>query len=138
MSDTIQNSGKCLCGAVHVEVAVMKKAAGVCHCGMCRKWVGGPYVSADCGTDVTFTGEENITVYDSSTWAERGFCNVCGSSLFYRSKATQNYHMPVGIFENLADLTLTSQIYIDKKPAFYSFAEQTATMTEAEVNEKWG
>ena len=138
MSDTIKNSGSCLCGAVQVEVAEMKKATGACHCGMCRKWVGGPYISADCGTDVTFTGEENITVYNSSAWAERGFCKICGSSLFYRLNATQHYHMPVGIFADLSELSLTSQIYIDKKPAFYSFAEQTTVMTEAEVLEKWG
>ncbi|NIT13149.1 MAG: GFA family protein, partial [Candidatus Dadabacteria bacterium] len=51
---------------------------------MCRKWCGGPLMAVNCGTDVTFEGEDNITVYDSSSWAERGFCSGCGSHLFYR------------------------------------------------------
>ena len=33
----------------------------------------------DCGADVTFKGEENISVFNSSLWAERGYCNKCGS-----------------------------------------------------------
>jgi hypothetical protein len=33
----------------------------------------------------------------------------------------------------LQDFTLASQIYIDNKPAYYSFAEQTPMLTEQQV-----
>ena len=38
----------------------------------------------DCGTDVIFEDESAIGVFESSEWAERGFCKSCGTALFYR------------------------------------------------------
>lgn len=37
-----------------------------------------------------------------------------------------------GAFES-QDFELATQIYIDRKPGYYDFANQTPTMTEAEV-----
>ena len=41
--------------------------------------------------------------------------------------------VPVGLFENLEGVVFESQIFIDEKPDYYSFADQTETMTGAEV-----
>lgn len=90
-----------------------------------------------CSAKVRFHGEEHISVYDSSEWAERGFCKKCGSHLFYKLKDLNEYQMPVGLFDSQEDLHLNLQVFIDKKPSFYSFANQTKEMTEAEVLEKY-
>ena len=71
--------GRCLCSAVTFVAEGVAAELHVCHCSMCRRWAGGPTFSTDVGS-VTFSGEENIQRYDSSTWAERGFCKRCGSS----------------------------------------------------------
>ena len=92
----------------------------------------------DCGTEVSFEGEENITVYDSSKWAERGFCKQCGSHLFYRLKENQQHMVPVGLFDNQEDFVFENQVFIDKKPAFYSFSNKTNDMAEAEIFEMYG
>lgn len=94
-------------------------------------------MSVSCGTDVVFEGEENITVYNSSEWAERGFCRQCGSHLFYRLKDINAHELPVGLFENQENFHFDLQVFVDRKPAFYSFANQTKKMTEAEVIEKF-
>ena len=133
MSDTIKGEGHCLCGAVSVTASTMGNKVGACHCGMCRRWTGGPLMAIDCSTNVTFEGEENITVFESSQWAERGFCNKCGSHLFYRLKENKQYYIPAGLFETCDNLVLNSQVFIDKKPAYYSFANETKNMTEAEI-----
>ncbi len=78
-----------------------------CHCGGCRKWASGAYMAVHCKNKVEFTGFENITIFKSSKWAERGFCKKCGSNLFY--------HL------------------IDKKPNYYQFANDTVNLTEAEI-----
>ena len=90
-----------------------------------------------CGIEVTFEGEENITVYNSSDWAERGFCNKCGSHLFYRLKGINDHQMPVGLFNNQEHFGFDLQVFIDRKPSFYSFSNKTNEMTEAEVIEKF-
>ncbi len=137
MSETISGIGSCLCGSVKFTTAEMKKEVGACHCEMCRKWAGGPLMSVFAGTNVTFEGEENISVYDSSPWAERGFCRKCGSGLFYRVKANQIHMIPMGLFDNCDEMDFNMQVYIDKKPKYYSFTNETATMTEAEVIAKY-
>jgi hypothetical protein len=104
---------------------------------MCRKWGGGPLMAFDCGTDVAIEGEENVSVYNSSDWAERGFCKQCGTHLFYRIKESQQYVLPVGLFDEDKRLTFEDQIFIDEKPSFYDFANKTNNMTGEEVFAKY-
>ena len=140
MSDKGKGKGKgsCLCGAIRITANNFKNKVGACHCGMCRKWGGGPLMAVNCGSDVSFEGKENISVFNSSDWAERGFCKKCGSHLFYRLKESQQHIIPVGLFDNQELFVFNNQVFIDKKPSFYSFANKTHDMTEAEVFEKYG
>lgn len=137
MSDLIEAKGSCLCGAIRVTAKAVSKNVGACHCSMCRKWTGGPLLAVDCGIDVSFEGQENISVFDSSEWAERGFCGKCGSHLFYRLKENKQHIMPAGLFENDETFVFHHQIFIDEKPAFYQFANETESMTGAEVFAKY-
>lgn len=137
MSDTVEGHGSCLCGAVSVKVKNLSKRVGACHCGMCRKWGGGPLLAVDCGNDVSFEGKEHISVYDSSDWGERGFCKICGTHIFYRLKENQQYTISTGLFEDQEFFVLDNQVFIDRKPSFYNFANETTNMTEAEVYEMY-
>jgi hypothetical protein len=85
------------------------------------------------GGSITFVGDENIGRYQSSEWAERGFCKVCGSNLFWRMLETNQHIISAGLLDDESVLTLEHQIYIDHKPAYYTFENQTQNMTEAEV-----
>lgn len=124
--------GHCLCGAVTVT-APDHTHLDACHCGMCRRWGGGPALMIACGKDVTIEGEESLSLYRSSDWAERGFCSICGSHLFYRLIANGDHFVPAGLFQPDIGLQLEGQIFIDKKPPYYSFANSTNDLTEAEV-----
>lgn len=132
-----EGKGRCLCGAVSFTARDTSSGVDACHCGMCRRWGGGPLMAVSCGTDVAFEGEENITVYDSSDWAERGFCRRCGSHLFYRLKGSREHQLPVGLFDDQDRFRFELQVFIDRKPPFYRFADETEEMTEAEVIAKY-
>jgi len=77
-------TGGCLCGTVRYEASAPFTRASICHCSMCRKAAGAPYMSfltlpraqlrLTAGTPAT---------YRSSERAERGFCASCGTALFY-------------------------------------------------------
>ncbi len=129
-------TASCLCGSVTIYAQPLNNHVGACHCGTCRKWGGGPFLAVDCGTNVALKSEENIAVYNSSEWAERGFCKKCGTHLFYRLKQTGQYIMSAGLFED-SEFELDHQIFIDKKPGWYDFANETENMTGAEVFEKF-
>ncbi len=87
----------------------------------------------ECGTAVEFVGAENITVFDSSDWAERGFCKHCGTHLFYRLKGTGQYSVPVGLFPDDEELEFATQVFVEEKPSFYAFSNKTKEMTGAEL-----
>jgi hypothetical protein len=99
---------------------------------MCRKWTGGAGMSIDAGEHTTFSGEEFVGRYSSSEWAERGFCKNCGTHLFYRLKKTDHYFLFIGLFGDTIAPRFDLQEFIDQKPAYYAFANETKTQTEAE------
>ncbi len=137
MPETQEGKGSCLCGSVQFIAAAMNRKFGACHCAMCRKWTGGPLMNVVCGPDVTFNGEEFIGIYESSQWAERGFCKKCGSGLFYKIKGSNPYHIPIGLFDSFEEITFKLQVCIDKKPEYYRFSNDTYNMTEAEIFAKY-
>jgi hypothetical protein len=90
-------------------------------------------VFAAAATDVVFEGAEQIGRYASSEWAERGFCKVCGSALFYFLKPAGMYMMSVGAFDDPSSFRLAREIFIDRKPDGYAFAGEHPRWTEAET-----
>ncbi len=133
MPDVCEANGSCLCGKIKISADSMNTHAATCHCSMCRKWSGGPLMVVDCGTDVSFSNQEHIKIYNSSDWAERGFCGECGSHLFYRLKENNQHFMPVGLIDSYNQFIFDHQIFIDDKPDYYSFANETTNMTGEEV-----
>lgn len=128
-----ERRGKCLCGAVEVTATDARDEVGACHCRMCRRWGGGPYMEIECGSNVEFSGKQHIAVYDSSAWAERGFCKQCGTHLFYRFKKNGHHGVPVGLFDDESGLSFAHQVFVDEKPGYYDFANETHDMTGPEL-----
>ncbi|MFC6633473.1 GFA family protein [Microbulbifer taiwanensis] len=129
--------GTCLCEAVTVEASESKEFEA-CHCGICRRWGGGPLLAVHCGNNAAFTGNESIATFASSDWAERGFCKNCGTHIFYHLKPTDEYIIPLGLFQSEGNFVFKGQVFIDQKPSFYEFSNQTENLTEREVFEKFG
>ena len=124
-------TGRCLCGAVKFAAEDVQTHVHACHCSMCRQWTGGPMQAAQVG-QVTFDGAQHIKRYESSPWAERGFCSECGSALFYLLKEPRMYMLATGAFDDAELFSLAGEIYIDEKPSGYAFAGGHPRMTGAE------
>lgn len=138
MDKGLTTEGRCLCGAVAVHAAVAAARVDACHCSMCRRWGGGPLLAVDAGVSVRLEGEEHIGVFASSDWAERGFCKSCGTHLFYRLKGSEHYMLPAGLVEGELPWSFVEQVFIDDKPGWYAFANETHNLTETEAFEKYG
>ena len=126
-------SGKCICGSVEVTVKPAQEQFSACHCEMCRKWSAGPFLAMGCGKNVVFNGVENITTFQSSEWAERLFCNKCGTSIAWQLKGGEDCHVSSQLFKETADFPFELQVFIDEKPGNYNFKEPTKTMTGPEI-----
>lgn len=123
-------TGKCLCGAVSFTASDVDPEIHACHCHICQRWFGGPALGVSTGS-VTFEGRENVATYDSSEWAERGFCARCGSNLFYRLRQQDRYVLFAGTFDQRDGFTLAGEIFIDAKPPGYDFAGTHQRLTGA-------
>jgi len=138
-----EKKGRCMCGAVSFTASNVPDTFGACHCEMCRRWAGSAFLGVTVAeTDVEFSGEQNISRVQSSQWAERTWCNACGTGLWYRVTAKGplggNYELPVGLFDSTENMRLVSEIFIDCKSGAFAFAGDTKKLTRAEVEEKYG
>ncbi|HEF8774707.1 GFA family protein [Providencia manganoxydans] len=127
------SQGQCLCGAVKIATQQPVDKISVCHCEMCQRWNGGPSFTIDCHSDVSIDGEEFITRFASSEWAERAFCKQCGTHLFYHLHTPSSYYVSSTLFGETKSATLAMQIFVDSKPAYYNFVEKTPMLTEQDI-----
>ena len=80
-------TGGCYCGAVKFSYTDPSLWSAHCHCTMCRRSHGAAYVtwvgvSAD---RFELTAQDKLRWYESSPGAQRGFCDRCGSTIFFQS-----------------------------------------------------
>ncbi|MFN0217435.1 MAG: GFA family protein [Hyphomicrobium sp.] len=128
-------SGRCLCGAVQFSFEPAEPEIDACHCTMCRRWGGGPALAIKAKGAPIITGADNVTAYKSSEWAERQFCKNCGTHLFYSSPSFSYFGVSAGTVDDQSGLSMTTEIFIDRKPDYYDFANATKRLTEAEFIE---
>ncbi len=138
---TTKHTGRCLCGTVQFATSMPHDTFSICHCGMCRRWSAGPFMSAHSEGPLEITsGAESLAWYRGSKWAERGFCRNCGSTLFYRLANDPDRFTAVSV-EALDDggkFALNRHIFVDYQPKRYAFADDTPRVTEAELFKEFG
>ncbi|EPO3921715.1 GFA family protein [Salmonella enterica subsp. houtenae serovar [1],40:z4,z23:-] len=129
--------GSCLCGSVSFETIEKVTEITACHCEMCNKWSSSPFIAVQLKESFSIIGEDNISYYQSSSWAERTFCKKCGTLLYYRSLTPVFYHFNAALFQPyIQSIPLTLEIFSDKKPNYYSFLmPNSKKMTEHDVLE---
>jgi len=103
---------------------------------MCQRWSSGPFFAVSA-SGVSFAGEDNLVRFRSSEWAERGFCKVCGSNLFYRMHDKDDYELCVGAINEKQDIVLSGEIFIDQKTDGFNFAGDHPRLTAKETIAKF-
>lgn len=110
--------------------------ASVCHCGMCMRWAGGPWIAVFVD-DLTFERCDSLQWIETSKWAQRAFCSRCGSSLFMRLTAEGPYHgttsVSLGVLDDKSGLVLVKEWFIDRKPDGYAFAGERECITQSQA-----
>ncbi|MEX3007070.1 GFA family protein [Hoeflea sp. TYP-13] len=121
------HKGSCLCGKVTFEVTGDLPRPSACHCSQCRKHSGHFEASTDLPrASVTVYGSENVTWYHSSEKVRRGFCSICGSSLFW-DPVDQDKHdwtaIAMGAFDTPTGTRLEKHIFVADKGDYYEIAD---------------
>lgn len=118
------HNGSCLCGAVGITVKGELAPPDACHCTKCRKQSGHFW----CSTDVpraalTVRGNDNISWFQSSERVRRGFCSVCGSTLFWDPKGRDKIAVSMGVFEAPTGTQLALHIFVADKGDYYTLGD---------------
>ncbi len=132
-----------MCGAVRFTARDVPTDFGACHCEMCRRWTGSALLGVTVPEgNVSWDDETHLKRIASSHWAERGFCDQCGSGMFFRvtmqGEWSGNLEFPIGVFDDPNGFVMRNEIYIDHKPDGFAYAgEGRKLMTRADCVAKF-
>ena len=117
-------TGGCLCGAVRYEVKGPLRDVINCHCSMCQRLHGGfgPHTKAR-KADITITEDAGLAWYRTSAVAQRGFCRVCGASLFWEPFAQDGTGILAGSLDGPTGLKTIGHIFVGEKCDFYAITD---------------
>ena len=120
----MRHTGSCLCRAVTFEFEGEIPGPDACHCTACRKQSGHFFVSADVPRSaLTVRGGENVTWFQSSPKARRGFCSVCGASLFWDPVGRDWTGIAMGAFDGPTNARLAVHVHMAEKGDYYNIAD---------------
>jgi len=113
-----------MCGAVKFEVDGALQPPDACHCVQCRKQSGHFFASSDVAKSaLRIQGEDKITWYRSSERVRRGFCSVCGSSLFFDAIFKDWIGVAMGALDTPSGTHLHMHIFVSEKGDYYEIAD---------------
>ncbi|WP_170603272.1 GFA family protein [Ruegeria arenilitoris] len=118
------HNGSCLCGAVAFTIDGNLSPPSVCHCGQCRKQSG--HVWASTWTDqnnLNFTANDTLQWFCASDSARRGFCNACGSFLFWQHNDEDTISISMGALSAPTGLMLSKHIFVADKGDYYDITD---------------
>jgi len=128
------HKGSCLCGAVTFEVRGDLAGPDACHCRQCRKQSGHYFSSTDVQRSaLTIRGEDQVTWYQSSEKARRGFCSVCGSSLFWDPMFRDWIGVAMGAFDTPTGIQLAVHIFVADKGDYYEIGDSVKQFQQGPI-----
>ena len=110
--------GGCYCGKIGFEVDGDIRPIIYCHCGQCRK-MSGHYMAASAAQTTELTIAGDVTWFQSSATAQRGFCATCGTHLFWRMDGEVHTSIEAGAFDEGTKLFAHKHIYVEAKADYY-------------------
>ena len=121
MSETLlEVCGGCHCGAVRYRASGVPPRVTECHCTQCRKQSGHRYAIVEAKTSaLNIEGADKITWYRASPAGERGFCAVCGSTLFWKSSEEDFTGLLAASVDAPNGLVMAKHIYVADKGGYY-------------------
>jgi hypothetical protein len=102
-------TGGCQCGAVRYALYTAPDRAGICHCRMCQKSVGGPFKAwANVRMENFAWTRGDPSMFRSSSAAVRGFCGRCGTPLYFSYvKRPDSISLTIGSLDTPGAVRLT-------------------------------
>lgn len=116
---TAHYTGGCQCDAVRFALYGEPVRIGVCHCRMCQKAAGAPFMAlADIPLTAFAWTRGTPATFRSSSRADRDFCARCGTPLSYRKIDGDKIELMCGAFDEPARVAPTYAVGTESKVAW--------------------
>ena len=120
-------TGSCLCGQLRFSASLPTLWVAHCHCTLCQKNAGAAFVTWAGFNEADAVLEDpgkTLTWYSATENAYRGFCNQCGSTVFFKSaRWPGELHITVVNIHQKFEQAPQAHVYWDSKQAWLHFAD---------------
>ena len=129
-------TGGCQCGAIRFHASELRDNPHLCYCRMCQKATGNLFAA------LVGVRHEHLTwtrgkpaEFDSSGIATRGFCQNCGTSLYYRSLGGPHVSISIGAFDEPHRIDVLYQMGLEGKHPSLLHLDAIEEVGTTEANE---
>lgn len=113
-------TGGCMCGSVRYAVHGPLRQIVACHCEQCRRSSGHFVAATACRrSNFELLSQEALAWYSAVKGFRRGFCNQCGSSLFFEETDGERVSIAAGSLDKPQGLKIAAHIYTDEAGDYY-------------------
>ena len=114
-------SGGCACGAVRYQVTGTLRPIIACHCVQCRRTSGHFVAATACRRDhFQLLQQDGLAWFSAVPGFQRGFCKVCGSSLFFEEIGKERVSIAAGSLDAPQGLHIAAHIYTAEAGDYYT------------------
>jgi GNAT superfamily N-acetyltransferase len=107
-------AGGCFCGAVRYRIDAAPRSVSHCHCTICRRTTGAPFVTWATFPFAAVALDGAPAELHATARGVRTFCAACGTALTIRMHADPEWvDVTVGSLDTPAEIVPESHIYID-------------------------
>jgi hypothetical protein len=114
-------TGGCLCGSVRYQVDGTLRDIIACHCVQCRRSSGHFVAATACRRDhFKLLRQDSLQWYSAVPGYRRGFCKVCGSSLFFEEAGGERVSIAAGSLDTPQGLRIAAHTYTAEAGDYYT------------------
>ena len=113
-------SGGCQCGAVRYHVRGALEGAHLCHCRMCQKAAGNYFMPLASAAETEFKITRGEPAwFQSSNPVKRGFCQLCGTPLFFKTIGSDTIAVTLGSLDDPNAVEPESNDGVESRVCFF-------------------
>ena len=124
-------TGGCMCGGVRYAVDGKLRDIIACHCEQCRRSSGHFVAATACRREhFKLLRQDSLQWYSAVPGYRRGFCNVCGSSLFFEETDGERVSIAAGSLDAPQGLRIAAHIFTAEAGDYYTLEPQIPASTD--------
>ena len=128
-----------MCGDVEYEIHGPIRDVIACHCEQCRR-ASGHFIAATAAhpEHLKITKDNGLCWYEGTSHIRRGFCRLCGSTLFFDHGSENPTGITAGSLDSSEGVKIAAHIWIDEAGGYYEIPGDAPKFSSVEWRDRGG